>query len=439
MVRLAEDGYRTPAHAGRFDIAAIARAIALDLLTGDQAAQALARVLRSNDLDDKSRVELVARVLAERRFILVLDDFEQNLEPGGSAFRDPDLPMWLGLLANQARTGRLLITCRHPLPGMEHLFRHFGVGPLCPAESRKLLLRLPALAGREPAEVAMLLRVIGGHPRMLEFLDVLLRGGKARLPRVTERLLAKALEAGLDLKSAIDNRDEAIRNTILVGSRGVLLEGLLGLAAEAGDDEALQQLAVSNLPMAPAGLTRAVGGEAEGDASAADASLRRLATLSLVHRFDDGQAWVHRRTADGLARLGDVEAHRARCRRAGRYRVWRARNETHDIAEGIEAVRNFLAGQWFDEAVAVARDCLDAMRRWQQTLSVAALAGEILETLPETGGDYAAIAEAEADAHLALGLTERAFGRWQRLLERCQRLAAAEPDRPTTSATWQCR
>ena len=158
-------------------------------------------------------------------------------------------------------------------------------------------------------------------------------------------------------------------------------------------------------------------------------SLRRLASLSLVHRFEDGDAWVHRWTADGLARLSDVDVHRARCRHAGQYRMWRAQNESHDIADAIEAVRNFLAGQWFDEAVAVANGCLDAMRRWQQTLSVAALAGEVLETLPETHGSYASIADEEATSHLALGLTDRALGRYGTLLQRAERLAAAEPDR----------
>ena len=94
---------------------------------------------------------------------------------------------------------------------MDHLFRHIAVGPLSAAESRKLLLRLPALAGCEPAEVAKLLRLIGGHPRMLEFLDGLLRGGQARLPRVTEKLRAVATEAGLDLTSR--HRRDATRRS----------------------------------------------------------------------------------------------------------------------------------------------------------------------------------------------------------------------------------
>ncbi|MGZ8347811.1 MAG: TIR domain-containing protein, partial [Allosphingosinicella sp.] len=430
MVRLVEDGYCVPAHAGRFEIAAIARTIAVDLMTGDRAAGDLATVLLRGDLDDVTRLQLVARVLAERRLVLVLDDFERNLAPGGGRFLDPALPVWLGLLADQARAGRLLITCRYPLPGMDHLFRHIAIGPLSAAESRKLLLRLPALAGCAPAELAKLMRVIGGHPRMLEFLDGLLRGGQARLPRVTEKLRAVATAAGLDLGAAIDEMDVAIRGAILLGSRDVLLESLLGLAGEQGDAEALVQLAVSNLPMTPAGLARALaGGEAEGDVVAAEQSLRRLASLSLVHRFEDGDAWVHRWTADGLASLSDVDVHRARCRHAGQYRMWHAQNESHDIADGIEAVRNFLAGQWFDEAVAVANGCLDAMGRWQQTLSVAALAGEILETLPETHGSYAPIADAEATSHLALGLTDRALGRYGTLLRRAERLAAAEPDR----------
>ncbi|QLH38092.1 MAG: CHAT domain-containing protein [Defluviicoccus sp.] len=232
MMRLVEDGFLVAAFAGRFNVAEVARAVGHALADADDTAEKQAKRLRDPEQDDRSRIELLATVFARYRIVLVLDNFEQNLtRPGGGAFLDPDLPLWLGHLAHQARAGRLLITCRHPLPDMQHLFRHIQVGPLSRAECRKLLLRLPALAGCAPAEMEKLLRVIGGHPRMLEFLDGLLRGGEARLTNVTEKLRAVAAEAGFDLSVAVDTMDEALRSAILLGCRDVLLEGLLELAA----------------------------------------------------------------------------------------------------------------------------------------------------------------------------------------------------------------
>jgi hypothetical protein len=72
--------------------------------------------------------------------------------------------------------------------------RRIPIGPISPAQTRKLLMRLPGLAAADANAIAIVLRVIGGHPRALEFLDALLRGSEARFPAVAEKLrgIAKA-------------------------------------------------------------------------------------------------------------------------------------------------------------------------------------------------------------------------------------------------------
>lgn len=45
--------------------------------------------------------------------------------------------------------------------------------------------------------------------------------------------------------------------------------------------------------------------------------------------------------AEGLAEL-EPDAYDACCERAGDYRMWRLSNETRDLNDGIEAVRNLL-------------------------------------------------------------------------------------------------
>jgi hypothetical protein len=61
--------------------------------------------------------------------------------------------------------------------------------------------------------------------------------------------------------------------------------------------------------------------------------------LRIGDLFPDDDVWVHRWTAEGLARLADEAEHRARYVRAGRYRVWRVREETQSLDDGIEADR----------------------------------------------------------------------------------------------------
>src|SRR5207249_3687264 len=95
----------------------------------------------------------------------------------------------------------------------------------------------------------------------------------------------------------------------------------------------------------------------------------------------------------------------------------------------IEAVRNHLAGHDFDAAAGIAGACFEALCRFRQSVGIAALASEVLETLPVDHAGYAPVADEEAKAHLALGLTERALERYRELLEAGERRAKAEPDR----------
>ena len=207
----------------------------------------------------------------------------------------------------------------------------------------------------------------------------------------------------------------------------MLLEELLTIALQRGDDAVLLQLAVSNLPLAAAGLARLLAGVVAADAL--EPALARLAALSLVVRGEAGQAWVHRWTAEGLAALVDAAGHGERYRRAGDYRLWRVENESHSLEDGVEAVRNYLQGRHFDQAAAVGQACLAALQRFGQTVAIASLAADVLERLPSEHSGFAGIADAEAQAHLALGQSERTFARYRQLLERQQRLAKAEPDR----------
>ena len=427
MCRLAEQGWLVPQAEGKFDLTRIAVEIGGALLMAKRAPD-VAQALTRPDLDDRLRLMLLGQVVATQPVLLVLDDFERNLDTGGGAFLDPDIAEQFRILAEQARTGRLLVTCRYPLPGMTALLRVIAVPPLSLAESRKKLLRLPALASHGEAAVTKALRLIGGHPRMLEFLDALLRADGERAGVVARKLSDLAAGAGVDVSQPSDTLADAARRALAVGSRDILLGELLDITKREDRDEALLQAAVSNLPVPASGLARMLAQDGAGDPPAAAAALSRLQALSLLHLGQDG-ALVHRWTAEALADLDQPTAFKARCGRAAAYRMWRVEHESHALGDAVEALRNFLDGDAFDDAAALANELLSTLVRAQQSVSVAALAAEVLETLPVNHPSYAVIADAEAKAHLALGNTGRAIQRYDIITNRFETLAQAEPDR----------
>ena len=429
MRRLAESRYAVATHVGRFELQTIALAVGEALLeSGATSSARSAERLADAQLEDGLRIQLLCKVLAEEPLVLVLDDFEKNLTEGGGAYLDTDVQVYVETLAGQARRGRMLLTCRYPVPGLDASLRRVPVGPLSGAESRKLIQRLERLRGREPSDVALVLRVIGGHPRMLEFLDALLRGGQGRLALVTEKLREVARAEGLSLDASSEELEEAVRRTLALGARSVFLDQLLELAREAGAEEVLLQAAVSNLPISEDGLAHMLAGEPT-DGGGISAAIGLLVDLSLVHRFPDGELWVHRWTAEGLATRVDQEKHRARSKRAGNYRWWRVGNESRDLGDAVEAVRNDLAGGDFNSACHRSTACFAALRRSRQSSMIATLASEVLESLPVEHEGYAAVVDAEGQANLVLGFTDRALALYEKLLDAHVSRAADKPDR----------
>jgi hypothetical protein len=137
---------------------------------------------------------------------IILHNFDDNLsqETGQWAFRDPALPT---LLANW--TGKLLITCRHPVtfpvagaaqvtPNAPWLapfrtapdqlvFRQLG--PLTPADAAELMMSRPAIWRLAESDRDRVWRLTAGHPLAIEYLDTLLGLGEA-FPAVAARIEA---------------------------------------------------------------------------------------------------------------------------------------------------------------------------------------------------------------------------------------------------------
>jgi hypothetical protein len=96
------------------------------------------------------------------------------------------------------------------------------------SELRRLFLRLPALRALAQEDRTFVARAIGGHPRLIEFVDALLRGGRTELRDTARKLRALAREHRLDLRRP-GALDEALDDAVLLGAADILLTDLTGL------------------------------------------------------------------------------------------------------------------------------------------------------------------------------------------------------------------
>jgi hypothetical protein len=160
---------------------------------GGTVAEAVAAADRG-DLPWTQRMSLLREhVLARVPLLLVLDNFDDNLslEDGTCTIRDPELVELLSSWSARPHRGRLLITCRHrfavPDAASPRLaFRQLG--PLSRAGAIELATSLPALSLLGEHDLDLVWRLLGGHPRAMEYLDGLLSGDDVRFPDLAGRL-----------------------------------------------------------------------------------------------------------------------------------------------------------------------------------------------------------------------------------------------------------
>jgi hypothetical protein len=84
IARLRAEGWRIAVHEGRWNPTALFATVAAAI--GDCPEQSAL----TSDMADPAKFATVGRLLASQRLVVV-DDFEQNLLPGGDAFADPSL------------------------------------------------------------------------------------------------------------------------------------------------------------------------------------------------------------------------------------------------------------------------------------------------------------------------------------------------------------
>ncbi len=263
-------------------------------------------------------------VLGRVRLLLVLDDFDDNLslEAGTCTIRDPELAGLLTSWAGRPHRGRLLITCRHRFAVPEVASRRIGfrpLGPLSQAGAIDLAASLPALGRLGEQDLDRAWRLLGGHPRAMEYLDALLASGQVRFADLAGRLsgLVPAAPTELPLPAA---------ETAAVAVSGVLLAELFGQLSPAGQ-RLLVRASVYRAPIGRDVLLLPVGQYSPAELT----SLVDEARATGLVTADPGEAAptvaVHRWTATELQELllaGDRGAEVADAHhRAAEYWRWR--------------------------------------------------------------------------------------------------------------------
>ena len=440
--RLADEGWLVAVHEGRWNptalIAAVARAVDQAIARSGGPAQAgglrAALGMLAGPGDDGPRLAAVAGLLAGQRLLVVFDDFEQNLTGGGDGFADPAFEEIFTALAEAAEAGALLVTCRYPLPGPDRSLARIPVPALSPAELRRLFLRLPALRALEAEDRRVLARAVGGHPRLIEFTDALLRGGHASFRHVQVKLRDLARRQAADL-SAAGSVDAAVEQAMLLGSADILLEGLVGLLTT-GQAAVLRQVAVCRAPMTLDDLAFALAGDGrDGDArpragSAMGALARdaaRLADLTLIQ--DGEQIGMHPWTAELVTRNTGADLS-GEHERALAMRLRRFDQQQGSYADLVDIPRHLAALGRYDEAADIAAQ---ASRALPGTLAVVAYLAEVRPLIPPAERAWIQVAEQEFNALLRAGDLPSATRLLHAIHDQVQARAAADP----ANTEWQ--
>ena len=411
----------------------------------------VASQLRDRSLDWELRQQhVLAGLLAAMPALVLLDNFEDNLDADG-AFRNAQLAAFLeGWLETPGR-GRLLLTCRYPVPFRGSRVVDHHLGPLSYAETRKLVWRLSALDALKPADLERAYADVGGHPRALEYLDALLRGGDARFTDVAAKLEAALRARGVSNPRAwmTERKGDlaaSLAETVTLAADDVLLGRLLaGLAGIPEAERLFLGAAVYRVPVPEAALVWQVGevpdlpGEdaevgrfpAVAPPSGYAAARSALEAAGLLAPFaveDEAEPRfaVHRWTAGALASRSTpadlAEAHR-RAARFWRWRVavWR-QSLPRDVEDLLEARHHHRLAAELDAAIEVTEWICSRFDDWGAYRREEQLVHEVLGWLPERSQQAAAFLHQLGIVAQRRGSYDEALGWYRKSLDIAEKL-----------------
>ncbi len=400
----------------------------------------LAVALGRPDLDWEQRFELLSRILlGDRPLVVLLDNFEDNLADGGlgPGLKNEDLADLLAHWMRNPGRSRFLVTSRPPfeLPrDADERLKDLHLGPLSFAETRKLMWRLPGLDALDRDGQLRAYTDVGGHPRALEYLDALLRGGEARFDDVAERMESALERKGIQkpdvwLRRAKGDLDRALAEAVTLAVDDVLLDRLLEkLEGVPIAKELLLGASVYRVPIDLVGLAWQVAEEIEdtgdrlplnvpeglGEALALLGTLGLLVPVQWSDSADDARFAGHRWTASAVLGRSPANAVRQAHERAARHWRWRVKrvpqSRQDDIAQLLEARQHYREAGDIDGAVEVTEGICSQLDTWGAYRREEQLCREVLTWLPERS------AKAAVFLH-GLGIVAQKRGDYDQALE----------------------
>ena len=234
----------------------------------------------------------------------------------------------------------------------------------------------------------LLIRVIGGRPRLIEFTDALLRGGRSSLRHVQAKLRDLAAQHHLDMRQQ-RSLTQVVDQAMILGSADILLEDLLSFLTSR-QAVVLAQVAVCCAPMTPEDLafTFTVADTPGAPASAATgppptaSELRgdvvRLADLTLLAPGEDIS--MHPWTAAMVTRKLLADTDRSALHERALAMRWRRFEQDRGFYDDLlDIPRHMAALGLYDDIAAIAAQ---ASRILPGTLAAAAYLAETVPLIP---------------------------------------------------------
>jgi tetratricopeptide (TPR) repeat protein len=422
LSRARESGWAIAEHDGSWSPSTLIDSVG-DALTGTPHA-GLATGLRDPERADAEKLHIVMKLLRQARLLVLFDDFEQNLDVNGG-FLDPGFAEIFLAMCAAARTARLLVTCRYPISGTEDTLHRVDLGALSAAELRRLFLRLPSLRELSVDDRRLVARTVGGHPRLLEFLDVLLRSGTtATFRHVTGKL--RDLAAKEDIEPARQRvLADGITDAVRLGSRDILLDALLDQLNQRQRELLLQ----ASLAQAPFTVDDLAYTQYADDTTAdrlrtVRRDAERLGDLTLLSPVPGDQLIVHPWVASTLDREHTTDERVARHKRGAAMRLHRLASGRGEYDDLVDLIRHLAMSHQYDVAVSVAFDGCDLI---DGELGVSALLAETVPLIPPDHARFIELADRECSALLAIGLATATERRYETILAAAEGLVAADP------------
>jgi hypothetical protein len=372
------DGWAAAVHIGRWYPLGLFAAVAEAL---DHAPAAFPRRREAIELlrtpgSEEPKLETVCELLAHTPLVLLFDDVGQNFTIDGG-FVDPGFAYLFDRICAAARRGRVMATCRCPMPEGARRLMPFVLQPARTRDAWELASRLPSLGQIGKDSRASLVALLRGHPRLLVLADAWLAVGPPDLQGAYLDLLGAVAPAS---RAGGKEPDPARQRASILDLHVRLLRPRVR--------DMLLQAAVSTFPLTARDLVAACDRRTlapqerrspdVADVAAAIDDSHRLLALGLATSARADELYVEAWIADGLRGYqgGEwVDRHERAI-----LMHYAEMNGPRTTFDDIIAITRHLAavGGYAD----LVRFTLDVIEAGSGTLSACALLGEVVPAVP---------------------------------------------------------